>query len=634
MTSSTINIDLKASPQGAPVGLRQDDVKQKRLGVELAVVALVFSAACYMFYTALGDVPLFNPDECFYAEPAREMLETGNWITTTLNYDIRYTKPPLHYWATALSYYLFGVDEFAARFYSATCGAVLATSTYCLTNRFVGMRAALITVAVLLSAPLYVVTGRLAINEMSLSLFSTGGLYCFYTAFREKRISYAWLGYALLAGGMMTKGPVGIVLPVLILGVYHLARRNFIEAIKFYKPHWGALLAAALSLPWYVIETIVTKGEYFTCFIVMENFQRFTNVVSGHKAPWWYHIAAVFGGFLPWSLFLPQAIHNALNPDRDLTLSERNQSRSAILDRFKNLDARQDLALFAVCLFVTTIAFYSASVSKLLSYTICCFPALAIAVGLLIDKSIDKPSVKSLLLPVLIIATAFGIGNFCEPLIVKLVRGAPGNIVQVIEGIMLLEFGAFTVATILIALRRRVMAVAIVSLSTIFALSHFGLQIVSAVSTKQERGLPALARFAATSNDPIFTYKARMPSVPFYTRRETVFSPAQEIPIAGTDRYTGVAGQSQPPEITIFGKKFGPGETAEQLAAAEDIAALPKYERLSGDVVLKEVETRPRAYILSKANDVKDFNNRPGYKLIGKLNSFALIQWIKPSAKK
>jgi 4-amino-4-deoxy-L-arabinose transferase-like glycosyltransferase len=167
MSSSTINVDRSTATQKAsPSGIRHDDAKPKKLGLELAVVALVFATAGYIFYTALGDVPLFNPDECFYAEPAREMLETGNWITTTLNYDIRYTKPPLHYWATALSYYLFGVDEFAARFYSATCAAILVASTYCLTNKFVGMRAGLIASAVLMSAPLYVVTGRLAIIEM------------------------------------------------------------------------------------------------------------------------------------------------------------------------------------------------------------------------------------------------------------------------------------------------------------------------------------------------------------------------------------------------------------------------------------------------------------------------------------
>lgn len=632
MSSSTINVDRSTATQKAsPSGIRHDDAKPKKLGLELAVVALVFATAGYMFYTALGDVPLFNPDECFYAEPAREMLETGNWITTTLNYDIRYTKPPLHYWATALSYYLFGVDEFAARFYSATCAAILVASTYCLTNKFVGMRAGLIASAVLMSAPLYVVTGRLAINEMSLSLFTTGGLYCFYTAFREKRMSFAWLGYAMLAGGMMTKGPVGIVLPVLILGVYHLMRRNFVEAIKFYKPHWGALLAAAISLPWYVIETIATNGEYFTCFIVMENFQRFTNVVSGHKAPWWYHIAAVSGGFLPWTIFLPQAILNALRPKKELSLSTDAPSRWAILDLYKNLNARQDLALFSVCLFVTTIAFYSASVSKLLSYTVCCFPALAIAVALQIDKSIEQPRAKSLLVPIIILATAFGIGIFVEPMILKIVRGAPSNIGHIVESCMTLEFGAFTAAAILIAMGRRVWGIGLVSVATLVSMSFFGLQIISAVATKQERGLPALARFAAASNDPIFTYKARMPSVPFYTKRETVFSPAQEIPIAGTDRYTGVAGQSQPPEITIFGQKVLAGETAEQSEASRTLAAMPKYERLSGETVLTEVETRPRAYILLKDNDAKDFENRTGYKKIAKLNSYALVQWIKPS---
>jgi 4-amino-4-deoxy-L-arabinose transferase-like glycosyltransferase len=643
MASSTISVDRRTTtPQSAPFGQRQDSVKPS-LSRELLVVALVFIAASWVFFTGLGDVPLFNPDECFYAEPAREMLETRDFITTTLNYDIRYTKPPLHYWATALSYHLFGVDEFAARFFSAMCAAILVASTYCLVNKFVGMRAGLIATGVLLTAPLYVVTGRLAIAEMSLSLFTTGSLFCFYNAFKEKRMSFAWIGYVLLACGMMTKGPVGIVLPVIILGAYHLLRRNFMEALKFYKPHWGALIAAALSLPWYIIETIVTKGEYFTCFIVMENFQRFTNVVSGHKAPWWYHIAAVGGGFLPWSLFLPQAILGALKPEKQPSPKDQPTNRWAILDTYRHLDAKQDLALFAVVLFVTTIAFYSASVSKLLSYTVCCFPALAIAVAIQVDKMINDSKLRNLLIPVAILATVFGIGSLVEPAIIKIIRGAPQNIGPIIETYMLTQLAAFTVAIALMVKGRRTWGVALIGISTLLTTSFSGYQIISAVATKQERGLPTIARFAAASKDPIFVYKARVPSVPFYTRRKTEMSPAQEIPIAGTNRYTGVAGQSQPPKIKFFGLGSASSEATDEDATRQKLAedanrlaqeshALPKYERLTGADVDAQVQTRKRAYIIAKVNDAADFRNRPGYKQIAQSQSFTLIQWIKPEA--
>src|SRR5271163_3854879 len=73
-----------------------------------------------IFFNMLGAVPLFNPDEGLYAEPAREMLETGQYLTTLLNYAVRFTKPPLVIWAMALSYKIFGVSEFAARFFVAT----------------------------------------------------------------------------------------------------------------------------------------------------------------------------------------------------------------------------------------------------------------------------------------------------------------------------------------------------------------------------------------------------------------------------------------------------------------------------------------------------------------------------------
>jgi len=605
----TRSLSPKVAPQ-KPDGARLGLVR------ELLAVALVFVASSWVFFTALGDVPLFNPDECFYAEPAREMLDTGDFITTTLNYDIRYTKPPLHYWATALCYHLFGPDEFAARFFSAVCAAVLVTATYCLVNKLVGMRAAFISTAIILTSPLFVVTGRLAIADMSLSLFITGGLYCFFTAFREKRMEFTWLGYVLLSCAMMTKGPVGIVLPVIILGVYHLLRRNFIEAIKFYKPHWGALLAAAISLPWYVIETIVTKGEYFTCFIVMENFQRFTNSVSGHKAPWTYHLVAVGLGLLPWSVLIPQSLFAAAKPTQT--------EKTSLLDTYRVLSPRQDLALFAACIAVTTVVFYSASVSKLLSYTVPCFPAFAMLMAIEVDRRLNQGQLKHLLIPFGILATVYGVGIFAALPVVNIIRGVPSGISEIVTLYMTIQFVAFAAGIALIKFKKRAIGAAVIGVVTLFSTTILGYQILTKVTDKNERGLPELAQFAGASQDPIFVYKVRLPSATFYTRRALEMSPAQERPIAGTERYTGVAGQSQPPKI----KYFGLGEPP----AAQAVPATPltSYDRLTGAEVDAEVSKRDKAYVISKINDSHELEGRPGYKRVAQSGSFVLLRWLKP----
>lgn len=635
MSSATIKTDRQSRPQIAPPEIN--------MGKELLVVSLVFGVAAWIFFTGLGNFPLFNPDECFYAEPAREMLETGDWITTTLNYAVRYTKPPLHYWATAICYYLFGTNEFAARFFSATCGSILVATTYCMLKKFVGMRAGLIGAAILLTAPLFVVTGRLGLGDMTLSACIAGGLFCFFSAFREKRISFAFIGYALLACAAMTKGPVGIVLPVIILAAYHLIRRNLKEAFLFYKPHWGALLAAAIALPWYVVETIVTKGEYFTCFIVMENFQRFTNVVSGHKGAWWYHIAAVTGGSLPWSIFLPQALYNTFKPGAPdavpASTSPVKKSKWSVLDTYRNLDAKQDLALFAACFALITVIFFSASVSKLLSYTVPAFPALAILLAIEVDRAINDAKLKRLLVPIAILATVYGVGILVEPMIVKLIRRAPENIGAIVGGYITAEFIALAAAVGLITLGRRTWGFAVLATATIGIAAFYGYKGASAFADKTERGLPVIARFAAASNEPIFVYKARLPSLPFYTHRATVLSPTQERPIAGTNRYTGVAGQSQPPRINFFGlyKTAEPPvtpETTKQETSEEGVQAngKPKYDYITGGEVMDEIAKREKGYVITKATDAGNFEGRTGFKKVTQAGSFVLYRWMRPGA--
>src|SRR5271154_6694264 len=108
----------------------------------LAIFTAVFALACLIIFKDLGRFPLFNPDEGLYAEPAREMRETGEYITTWLNYAVRYTKPPLVIWAMSFCYQIFGVTEFAARFFGAACGAILLAGTFLLARIHLNSRAA------------------------------------------------------------------------------------------------------------------------------------------------------------------------------------------------------------------------------------------------------------------------------------------------------------------------------------------------------------------------------------------------------------------------------------------------------------------------------------------------------------
>lgn len=543
--------------------------------LQIAILPLVLVAAAVMLFGGLGSFPLFNPDEALYAQPAQEMLQTGDFLTTTLNYVVRFTKPPLVIWAMALSYQLMGVNEFAARFVGAACGLILVGGVYSFLCRYVSTRAGVIGALSLASAPLFVAVSREAITDMPLALFLSGSLMCFYRAFTEQQRSFSWMGFVLIGLAVMTKGPVGALLPILIMGVYHLARGNAIQAWQFYKPLAGALIVAVIALPWFVTEIVVTKGAYFNDFILRENFQRFTSVVDKHKGGWWYHLAAMFGGFFPWSVFVPQALFAALRPAQNIT---RN-SRWSWLFAYRQMSTRQDLLFFSACCAIITLLFFSASVSKLIPYTLPAFPALAILLAGELEQIFAEGLLTRLLPPLAVLAITYGGTGVMSSFIFSKVRHVPAGMFEIAKGLLSFQCLATTTAIVLTFLRRPVAAVGVFLAFTLASTAYFGYKGAQLFSAEREAPIPDFARFAAASGEPMLVYKIRKPSVIFYARRPTILSPNQE------------------------GLTIDPDDQLNKLGSA---------------------------YVIANSFDDKHFLSQAGYKLVSKDGAYILLHWQNP----
>ena len=480
--------------------------------------ALVFLAGSAILFGELGLYPLFNPDEALYAEPAREMLEIGDYITTYLNYVVRFTKPPLAIWGQAACILAFGCNEFAVRFFGAACGALLLAVSYCFADKFIGRRAAIVTGLSLITAPLFVGTAREAITDMPLSFFMAASMFAFFAAFKLKNSVLLWLAYVGTGLAVMTKGPVGLVLPVAILGVYHVLRSSVKEAFSFYRPLIGLGIIGLIAVPWFAVEIYITKGAYFNEFIMRENFQRFTSVVDSHKGGWWYHIAAMMGGFFPWSVFLPQALIAAV-PWGKIKDAWKNSGPLSILQPLKNLTDSQDLAFYALCWTVVTVAFFSASVSKLLPYTLPAFPAIAILLAIEFERIIEKNAVKRAVYPTFAIAMVFMAAMILPPMFVGKLRDAPEVLVELIQGLASYEL-IFAVATVALLSRRFYRsAFLLFVIPTFLGFLFFGHRLLNVLSQTWEEPLPAMARYAGQSDLPILVYDMRKPSMPFYTGR-------------------------------------------------------------------------------------------------------------------
>ncbi|MBC7999993.1 MAG: glycosyltransferase family 39 protein [Leptolyngbya sp.] len=491
-----------------------------------------FAVGVLVYFNALGNVPLFNPDEALYAEPAREMLESGDYLTTHLNYIVRYTKPPLVIWAQALCFSLFGVSELAARAFGAACGVLLVVATQAFVTRYAGLRAGLIASFALLTAPLYFATSRECITDIPLSLFLAGALMSFYCAFHERQSKFfALAGYCLIAFAVMTKGPVSIVLPVAILGTFYLTTGHLKAAWQKFFPIVGALIVAVIALPWFVLEIAATRGAYFEEFFVRENFQRFTSVVDSHKGPIWYHVAAVMGGFFPFSLFLPGAVWEIFGPLRNAlegawksviskTTASKVQKFLPLLTAFKVLSDTQKLQYFAFLWLVITVGFFSASVSKLLPYTLPAFPAAALLIGMEIDRAISQPAKKRLLIPFSIITFVYAAAFFFGPFALSKVRHLPAGLATLANPASLGMMVAMIVAVVSVIFNKRTLSVAVTLSCHVLLLVLLAPPLMAALSDHWEGPIPHFGVFVGRLQEPTFVFDMRKPGVTFYARRQ------------------------------------------------------------------------------------------------------------------
>jgi 4-amino-4-deoxy-L-arabinose transferase-like glycosyltransferase len=476
---------------------------------QVAPLLLIVACACLMFFANLGNYPLFNPDEALYAEPAREMLDTGEYVTTLLNYVVRFTKPPLCIWAMAGCYKIFGVSEFAARFPGALSGVLLVIATYLFAQRYLSRASAVVAASSLLTAPLFIGTAREAITDMPLSFFIAGGLMAFYHSFAARSAGFLWLAYVLTGLAVMTKGPVGLILPVAVIGCFHLLRREIIEAWHWYKPIIGLLIVAVISVPWFAIEIAITKGAYYNEFLVRENFQRFTSVVD-HKGAWWYHIAAMLGGFLPWSVFVPQAWFKAINDWR----LKRAESEPVLI--------------FASLWSLIVLAFFSASVSKLIPYTLPAFPALALLIAHEFERCRQDGKLAPLAVPLVVLTAGSSAGVAFGPLLLTRLRDLPPDLPGLITSILWVLLAILLTALIAVSLRCIRLSAGILAGATFAAYLFFGPQLLGVLSREWEAPLPVFSAYAEHSSWPVFVYDMRKPSVPFYLHRKVILPTGRE----------------------------------------------------------------------------------------------------------
>lgn len=336
-----------------------------------ARAALLLVALIVPLYGArLGAAPLFDRDEAFYVQAAREMAARDDRMTPWFNDAARFDKPILFYWAQLASRDLLGESETAARLPSAIAVSALVALVFCTLDGLAGTRAAFAAALLAGIAGESLVLGRLGIPDATFALFLTGMWLCAFAwvdGIVEPRSGATWLAvFGSLA--ILTKGIVAPVLLVLALAGHRAWSGPFRGRID--RVSLARLLAvgALLTAPWFAIETALEGWEFPKTFFFKHHFERFVSGLPGHDKPWWYFATNVPFLFLPAIVYLPAAV----------TAARRADARPDAAVRVR-------LTRFAFAWFAAVLVFFSLSRGKLANYVFPALPAAAIVAGLEVE---------------------------------------------------------------------------------------------------------------------------------------------------------------------------------------------------------------------------------------------------------
>ena len=271
----------------------------------------------WLFFYQLGSYPLLDPDEPRYVEASKVMMQTGEWKYIFFNEKVRWDKPPLFYWCVASSLKMVGVSEFAGRLPSAIASIMIIAILFWMITSFEDLKVGLYSGLILGTSLLFFIVGHLAITDMVLCLCMTASLWMFFrVAFQNKLNNWPGI-YIFMSLGVLTKGPVAVLLPGLIILV-NLFCSFKKESWRQFHFIWGGMIVFALSSPWFILQMKTYGMEYFEYFFLKHNVKRFISDELGHQEIWFFIPFIAFVGGLPWSLFIPGAIRSFLKEKKYL----------------------------------------------------------------------------------------------------------------------------------------------------------------------------------------------------------------------------------------------------------------------------------------------------------------------------
>ena len=494
----------------------------------ITVVMTLFIA----FFWRLGSIGLVDETEPLFAEAARQMYATGDWITPYFNGATRFDKPPLVYWGMALCFHLFGVSEWGVRLPSAIAAAGLTGFSFYTLQRFgyshgkssvdVADKKQAFTLAAVVGAvamalhPETIVWARTGVSDMLLSGCMGAALLCFFWGYAQGgKPSWYYGFYTFVALAVLDKGPVGAVIPGLVVFIFAAYTGQILTLLKEIQLLRGSLLTLLITVPWFIAVIAIHGQTYIDSFFGYHNYERFTDVVNGHAAPWYFYFAVVAIGFLPWSPGLPFAMVRL---------------RPWAIGYWRRQPREKQLGLFALLWFLAIFCFFTAAVTKLPSYVLPLMPAAAIMIGLMWAGPRQRGLWVSAILSIVFFAI-LAVASYLTP---NWIGGDPvmPNFPELVRDSQVMLYGAIvwglaTLISLGLLLMRQVRWLWAVCFFAFMAFTAVSILPVAAIADSQ-RQLP-LRQLAATiqteqqPDETIAMVGFMKPSLVFYTQRPVLY---------------------------------------------------------------------------------------------------------------
>lgn len=452
-----------------------------------------------VFFILTGARPLFVPDEGRYAEIAREMLASGDFITPTLNGVYYFEKPILFYWLGAAAFKLGGIHIASIRAVNAFLGLFGCLLTYVVTRVCYGRTTGLYAALILGTSLLYFIMSEMVSLDLPVTVLISASVYLLILSmqFTGAQARFTCFCLSALASGLavLTKGLIGIVFPFAIFIPWLIMagqrREITIKRLLVY-----VSIVALVIAPWHILVQL-RHPSFFHFYVIEQHFLRYTDLNIGHYQPAWFFIPCLLIGFIPWSAFLPQALFFAY------------QQRQQPAKKLK-------LALLFLWWAGFVLTFFSFSKSKLIPYILPLFPPLAVLMACYLTKG--EPHRRGIRIGYMVL-TVFAVGLVAASYLFLRNSPIPYPITAKLfltEAVLLFLLGA--VLALFIAYRSTTKA----TIVTFASAAVFMLCLITSMPALDTRTIMPFAKLLTpllTPDDEVIAYHQYYQDLPFYLQR-------------------------------------------------------------------------------------------------------------------